>query len=90
VPDIFLAGDYLTQTKNDVDKVRETVGEYYHLPNDEIYPFYKYDGVLQQMEMVYHIGRFYDIGTAKPSLLPENPYKAVMRFNKIKEERGVF
>lgn len=90
VPDVFSAGDYLTQTKLEVDKVKEFVGEFYHLPNDEIYPVYKYDGVLQQMGMVYNIGRFYARGTAKPALLPENPYKAVMRFNKIKEDRGVF
>lgn len=90
VPDIFLGGDYLTLTKDQVDKVKETVGEYYHLPNDEIYPIYRYDGILQQMEIVYNIGRYYADAVTKPALLPENPYKGVMRFNKIKEERGIY
>jgi hypothetical protein len=77
-------------TKTEIEKLRETVGVYYHLPNDEIYPMYRYDGVLQQMEIVYNIGRFYADGNAKPALLPENPYNSVMQFNKMKEERGIF
>ncbi|MFH1297067.1 MAG: M28 family peptidase [Bacteroidota bacterium] len=89
VPGIFLSGEYLTMTEEDVAKAENQIGDFYHLPKDEIYPSFRYDGVVQQMEMVYHIGRYYAEGDEKPKLLPENPYNAPMRFYKIKLDKGI-
>jgi Zn-dependent M28 family amino/carboxypeptidase len=90
VPSVYLHGDYLTMEKQEVEKAQQTIGQYYHLPNDEIYPEFNYDGVLQQLEVMYSIGRYYADSNDKPFLLPENPFNAVGRFNEIKKEKGIY
>jgi Zn-dependent M28 family amino/carboxypeptidase len=90
VPSVYLTGDYLTMEKQEAEKTLQTIGDFYHLPNDEIYPSFRYDGVMQQLEVMYYIGRYYADGTDKPSLLTENPFNAAMRFNEIKKEKGIY
>ncbi|KKK46614.1 hypothetical protein LCGC14_3163500 [marine sediment metagenome] len=90
VPSVHLDGEYLTLTKDDIEKTKQQIGDFYHLPNDEVYSTFRYDGVIQQMEIIYHIGRFYAEGDEKPKLLPKNPYNAPMRFYKLKHDKGIF
>ena len=90
VPSMFLAGEYLTMNKEDAERASQEIGDFYHLPNDEVYPSFRYDGVIQQMEILYHIGRYYANGDDRPGLLQENPFNAPMRFYKLKQEKGIF
>lgn len=90
VPSVYLQGDYLTMEKQEAEKAQQTIGHFYHLPNDEIYPSFRYDGVIQQLEVMYYIGRYYADSNDKPVLLPENPFNAAMRFNEIKKEKGIY
>ena len=57
--------------------------DWFHKPNDEIYPFWRYDGIIQSLETLYHIGRYYASDGERPSLKPENPFNAARRIQQV-------
>jgi hypothetical protein len=85
------AGEKIDQTPEEslsIYKSLNSVGIYrtldwYHQPNDEIYPFWRYDGIIQSLETLYHIGRYYANDGERPSLKPENPFNAARRIQEM-------
>jgi hypothetical protein len=76
----FQQGDELLDQKwEEIDKFMEGVGDWYHKPTDEIYPFWRYDGMVQNLNTLYHIGRYYANDGERPTLNPENPFNAPKR-----------
>jgi len=77
-----LDGNYLSLTEEEVSTIEKKRGPIYHLPSDEIYPYYRYDGVLQTMEILYSIGQYYAEGAEKPEMKKGNPYELAYRIRK--------
>ncbi|MFC1661563.1 hypothetical protein ACFL3S_08955 [Gemmatimonadota bacterium] len=57
----------------------ERVGDWYHEPTDEIYPFWRYEGLMQDLEILHQIGRYFANDGERPSLNPETPFNAPQR-----------
>lgn len=47
----------------------------YHTPFDEIKPWFRYDGILQELELAKNIGIFYSNKGKKPIFRDNNPYE---------------
>lgn len=77
-----LDGNYLSLNEEEVSNIEKKRGPIYHLPSDEIYPYYRYDGVLQTMEILYSIGQYYAEGAEKPEMIHGNPYELAYRIRK--------
>jgi hypothetical protein len=77
-----LDGNYLSLTEEEISDIEEKIGPSYHLPSDEIYPYYRYDGALQTMEILYSIGQYYAEGAEKPEMIEGNPYELAYRIRK--------
>jgi hypothetical protein len=77
-----LDGNYLSLTEEEITNIEEKIGPIYHLPSDEIYPYYRYDGALQTMETLYSIGCYYAGEAEKPEMLKGNPYELAYRIRK--------
>ena len=80
VPAISLgmSGAYLDRSEEEIKKVQKAIGYTYHQPSDEVHKAWVYDGVLQELELLYALGRHWADGAVKPSLNIErdNPYWA--------------
>lgn len=76
---VGLGGQNLTLSAEEEKALRQRVGRWYHQPNDEIYPFFRYDGVLQEMRILTFIGRHYAAGAPSPRLVPGHPFTAAIR-----------
>ncbi|MFC2142322.1 M28 family peptidase [Acidobacteriota bacterium] len=72
-------GSLLDYEWEEVKKLLEQVGEWYHKPTDEIYPFWRYEGIVQIMTILHHAGRYYANDGERPSMNPENPFNAPKR-----------
>jgi hypothetical protein len=82
------AGKLLDLTWEEILSLSKSVGikrttDWYHKPNDEIYPFWLYEGIIQSLETLYHIGRYYANDGERPSLKPENPFNAARRIQQL-------
>lgn len=92
VPAISLGmtGTHLDRTGEEVKAARDQIGYTYHQPSDEIHPAWVYDGVLQELDLLYALGRYWADGAVKPSLSFEkdNPFKATRRWYGL--EPGVY
>jgi len=80
---VWLDGDPLDTTEEEIDKAKETIGRWYHQPNDEIYPFFRFDGAVQELEILYAAGRYFADSEKAPSLNPENPFKPARRMKEL-------
>lgn len=89
-PSIFLDGEYLTMSKKEVEETYKEIGDFYHLPNDEIYQSFRYDGVLQYLEIAYRVGRYFAESDEKPVMFQENPFSAATKFYQLKKEKGIY
>ena len=79
-----LAGDYETRTLDEVEELEKKIGPTYHQPNDEIYPFFRYDGAIQELEILTRVARFYADGAQRPSMIPEHPFAVPEEVRRIK------
>jgi hypothetical protein len=71
---IGLSGKNLTLTEEEVKAIREKAGRWYHQPTDEIREDFVYDGVLQEMEILYRVGRHFAGGASAPQLVEGHPF----------------
>jgi hypothetical protein len=85
---IGTAGKNLTFTDEQMKQFRETVGSWYHQPNDEIYPFWSYEGIIQELNILYKLGSHYAAGAPPPTLNPDNPYIPAIRIREMKYSNG--
>ena len=80
VPAISLgmSGAFTRRSTEEVDRVRQQIGATYHQPNDEIHPAWVYDGVVQELDLLYALGRYWADGAEKPSMKVDrnNPFWA--------------
>jgi len=81
---VGLRGRYLSLTDKDARALRLKAGPWYHQPNDEIRPYWRYDGILQEMTVLYHLGRHFADGAARPGLNADNPYGPAIRLRERK------
>lgn len=87
---LSLEGDFLSIKPNEVERLKEEMGNFYHQPNDEIYPFFRYDGILQVLDLIYEIGNYYANSTDIPVFIEENPLSASKRFDQIKIDASIY
>lgn len=82
---IYLKGENLSISKEEEDKIKKEIGSTYHRPNDEIHPLWRYDGVIQEIQLLYQLGRHWADGASKPILkmTRDNPYLSTMRWYNI-------
>jgi hypothetical protein len=80
---VWLDGEPLDTTEEEIDKLKETIGLWYHQPNDEIYPFFRFDGAVQELEILYAAGRYLADSEKIPSLDPDNPFRPARRMKDL-------
>ncbi len=79
---IGLRGNNLSISKKEEDMIKKKIGNTYHRPNDEIHALWRYDGVVQELQLLYKLGRHWADGATKPRLKmsKQNPYLSTMRW----------
>ncbi len=82
-----LDGEPLSMTEEEIDAAREKIGRWYHQPNDEIYPFFRFDGAVQELEILYEAGRYYADSENILSMKSENPFNAARRTKDLLKNR---
>ncbi|HDP95985.1 MAG TPA: M28 family peptidase [Candidatus Aminicenantes bacterium] len=85
---VGMRGDFTDLTADEVKAVRQKIGPTYHRPCDEVHPLWRYDGVLQELELLYRLGRHWADGAPKPRLETEreNPFTATRRWYGISSD----
>jgi hypothetical protein len=81
---VGLSGNNLSMTQEEQQEARARVGRWYHQPNDEIYPHFRYDGLIQELEVLYYVGKYYASGGTAPSLNEDNPFGPAIRTRALK------
>jgi Zn-dependent M28 family amino/carboxypeptidase len=76
---VGLAGDYRTLTEERVKEIEAEIGDTYHQASDEVHPLWSCDGALQELELLYRIGRHYADGAPAPAMNAEHPYVSTRR-----------
>lgn len=73
-----MGGKFLDRSEEEVRQARARIGFTYHQASDNIHPLWVYDGVLQELDLLYVLGRHWADGAAKPSLARggDNPFRA--------------
>ena len=79
---VGMRGDYPDISKTDLEEIRKRIGPTYHRPNDEIHPLWRYDGVMQEMALLYALGRHWADGAPRPvmKVKEKGPFAATMRW----------
>jgi hypothetical protein len=57
-----------------VEEIKRMGGLNYHNPFDEIKPWFRYEGILQELELARNIGLYYANEGKKPVFRDDNPY----------------
>jgi len=76
---VGLAGDYRILTEERAGEIKAEIGSTYHQASDEVHPLWSYDGALQELELLYRIGRHYADGAPAPTMNAEHPYVSTRR-----------
>lgn len=87
---ISMEGDYLSLKQNEVERFEKEMGNFYHQPKDEIYPFFRYDGIIQVMDLIYEIGNYYANSSISPIFVNENPLESAGKFSQVKVDAGIY
>lgn len=71
-------GKFIDRSEDEVKEVRRKIGFTYHQASDNIHPLWVYDGVLQELDLLYALGRHWADGAAKPTMAigRDNPFWA--------------
>jgi hypothetical protein len=80
---VGLDGEPLSMTEEEINAVSETIGRWYHQPNDEVHPSFRYGGVVQELEILHAVGRHYADSEQSPSMKPENPFNVARRIRDL-------
>lgn len=69
---------------DELKNIKDAGGLNYHKPADEIKPWFRYDGIIQELELAREIGTYYASDGIKPKFINDNPYAPVkkMWFNR--------
>jgi Zn-dependent M28 family amino/carboxypeptidase len=74
-----IKANYTSITKNEIDEIIKSGGLNYHTPFDEIKPWFRYDGILQELELARNIGEHYANDGIKPKFNKGNPFEPVKK-----------
>jgi len=79
---LFMEGDVTSRSKEELEAARQAVGETYHQPGDEIHEAWVYDGTMQELNLLYRLGRHWADGAPKPVLnaTGKSPYRSTQRW----------
>jgi Zn-dependent M28 family amino/carboxypeptidase len=75
IVNIPIKGSYPSITTNELENIIKEGGLNYHTPFDEIKPWFKYDGILQELELARNIGEHYANDGIKPKFNKGNPFE---------------
>lgn len=75
---VGMGGKFLDRSEDEVKEVRQKIGFTYHQASDNIHPLWVYEGALQELDLLYALGRHWADGAAKPILTIDknNPFWA--------------
>jgi Zn-dependent M28 family amino/carboxypeptidase len=76
---VGLAGDYRDLTEERVKEIKAEIGGTYHQASDEVHPLWNTDGALQELELLYRIGRHFADGAPAPTMNADHPYVSTRR-----------
>ena len=85
---VGLNGRNLSYSAEEFQALRRRVGRWYHQPNDEIQPYWNYEGIQQELAVLYHVGRHFADGAPPPKLNAEHPFGPAIRLREQKYTRG--
>lgn len=74
-----IEGQYPSVSAGKLKEIKESGGLNYHNPADEIKAWFRYDGILQELELAREIGIYYANDGIKPKFINNNPYKPVKK-----------
>lgn len=81
---VGLGGKYESLSADEVKAIRAKTGRWYHQPNDEVQPFWRYDGIHQELGLLYAAGRRWADGAAAPKHGDAHPYGPAIRIRQQK------
>jgi hypothetical protein len=70
-----IKGVYPAMSKNEINEIINAGGLNYHTPFDEIKPWFRYDGILQEIEIAKEVGIHYATDGVKPKFNKGNPFE---------------
>jgi Zn-dependent M28 family amino/carboxypeptidase len=76
---VGLRGDNTSITKEEEAEMRKNIGYTYHQPSDEMNPYWRYDGTVLEMELIYDLVRYWADGATAPKMKDTNPFVATMK-----------
>lgn len=83
---LHIRGNYLSMPDSEKNDIIEAGGLNYHTPFDEVKPWFRYDGILQELELAKEVGIYYATDGLKPKFDKENPFApAKLLWNKGSE-----
>ncbi len=65
---------YPSLSKGQLKAIMDDGGLNYHTPFDEVKPWFRYDGILQELELARQIGVYYANEGVKPKFNSDNPF----------------
>ena len=71
---IHLKGNYLSMSESEASEIKKA-NAVYHTPEDEIKSWFRYDGILQELEIVREVGINYANEGVKPTFNKDNPFE---------------
>lgn len=74
MPRIQLSGNLLSISKKEYQEIMKSGGLGYHMPIDSIRPWFRYEGVMQELEILRTLGLHYANDGIKPNFNAKNPY----------------
>lgn len=69
-----LKGHYSSVPQSVVNEIKQEGGLNLHTPSDEIKPWFRYDGILQEMQIAKEIVTYYSNDGVKPKFNKQNPF----------------
>ena len=75
IVNIPIKGSYPSITTNELENIIKAGGLNYHTPFDEIKQWFRYDGILQELELARNIGEYYANNGIKPQFNKGNPFE---------------
>jgi hypothetical protein len=86
IANIPIKGSFPSITTNELENIIKAGGQNYHTPFDEIKPWFRYEGILQELELAKEVGIYYANEGVKPKFNKENPFApAKLLWNKKPE-----
>jgi Zn-dependent M28 family amino/carboxypeptidase len=75
IVNISIKGSYPSITTNELEDIIKAGGLNYHTPFDAIKPWFRYDGIIQEIEIAKEVGIHYANDGVKPKFIKGNPFK---------------